>query len=180
MRHGDMVKTDKITDKMPLTKAAQSSPRQRKLSTATATPGKRAAPPDIGHYAASGEAASAKKLQKEGAARMRGGDDDNGGGEARAGMPAGAGDHGPVADEPGAWPWATCGIGNCAASAKKLQTTARAGDATEAARRRGGERSRMRQSWLQRLRGGHGHEHDGQHDHTRARDRRVISLCISL
>ena len=95
MRHGDMVKADKITDKMPLTKAAQSSRRQRKLSTAaTATPGKRAAPPDIGHNAASGEAASAKKLQKEGAARMRGGDDDNGGGEARAGMPAGAGDHG--------------------------------------------------------------------------------------
>ena len=121
MRHGDMVKADKITDKMPLTKAAQSSRRQRKLSTATATPGKRAAPPDIGHYAASGEAASAKKLQKEGAARMRGGGDDNGGGEARAGMPAGAGDHGPVADEPGAWPWARCGIGNCAASAKKLQ-----------------------------------------------------------
>ena len=99
MRHGDMVKADKITDEMPLTKAAQSSRRQRKLSTATATPGKRAAPPDIGHNVASGEAASAKKLQKEGAARMRGGDDDNGGGEARAGMPAGAGDHGPVADE---------------------------------------------------------------------------------
>ena len=72
MRHGDMVKADKITDKMPLTKAAQSSRRQRKLSTATATPGKRAAPPDIGHNAASGEAASAKKLQKEGAARMHG------------------------------------------------------------------------------------------------------------
>ena len=86
MRHGDMVKADKITDKMPLTKAAQSSRRQRKLSTAaTATPGKRAAPPDIGHNAASGEAASAKKLQKEGAARMRGGDDDNGGGEASGG-----------------------------------------------------------------------------------------------
>ena len=47
MRHGDMVKADKITDKMPLTKAAQSSRRQRKLSTATATPGKRAAPPDM-------------------------------------------------------------------------------------------------------------------------------------
>ena len=168
MRHGDMVKADKITDKMPLTKAAQSSRRQRKLSTATATPGKRAAPPDIGHNAASGEAASAKKLQKEGAARMRGGDDDNGGGEARAGMPAGAGDHGPVADEPvvrgrgrRAVSGRLCGIRqrSCKEGAARMRRATTRGEGSGRRRRRGGKRT-----------GGHGgggisakdHGHEGQ------------------